>query len=168
MARHLTYKSYLDLQRLLSVQTKKIGTILQEADLITDSQIRSALQTQVGTPHLKLGEILAQQNSIKPETADFFAREWSRIVIQPQKVALGYYLKQAAILDREQIEIILEEQRSTGIRFGTIAVFQGFLKSTTLDFFLANLFPEELHVSPFINMYQPPSFQTEPNSDRSF
>ena len=166
MSRHLTYKSYLDLQRLLSVQTKKIGTILQEADLITDREIRSALQTQVGTPHLKLGEILAQQNSIEPETADFFAQEWSKIVIQPEKDALGYYLKQAAILDREQIEIILSEQRSTGIRFGTIAVFQGFLKSTTLDFFLANLFPEELYVSPFVNMYRSPSSQIESNGDR--
>ena len=165
MARHLTSKSYLDLRRLLSVQTKKLGTILQEADLITASDIESALQTQVGTPHLKLGEILAQQNSIKLETADFFAREWSKIVIQPEKDALGYYLQQAAILDRQQIEIILSEQRSTGIRFGTIAVFQGFLKSTTLDFFLANLFPEESDVSPFINMYRSP-FQIKPSSDR--
>ena len=167
MARHLTYKSYLDLRRLLSVQTKKLGTILLEADLITDSQIESALQTQLGTPHLKLGKILAQQNLIKLETADFFAQEWSKIVIQPEKDALGYYLRQAAILDREQIEIILSEQRSTGIRFGTIAVFQGFLKSTTLDFFLANLFPEEQHVSPFVNMYRSPSFQND-NSDRTF
>ena len=167
MAHHLTYKSYLDLRHFLSVQTKKLGTILQEADLITDREIELALQTQIDTPHLKIGEILAQQNSIKAETADFFAREWSKIVVQPEKDVLGYYLRQAAILDREQVEIILSEQRSTGIRFGTIAIFQGFLKSTTLDFFLANLFPEELHVSPFINMYRASSFQDD-NSDRSF
>ena len=165
MAHYLTPKSYLDLHRFLSVQTKNLGSILQEADLITVGEIKSALQTQVSNPHLKIGKILAQQNSIKPETADFFAREWSKIVVQPEKDVLGYYLRQAAILDREQIEIILSEQRSTGIRFGTIAVFQGFLKSTTLDFFLANLYPEELHVSPFINMYRSPSFQND-NSDR--
>ena len=165
MAHRLTYKSYLDLRRLLSVQTKKLGTILQEADLITDSEIRSALQIQVGTPHLKLGEILAQQNSIKSKTADFFARDWSKIVIQSEKDALGYYLEQAAILDREQIELILSEQRSTGIRFGTVAVFQGFLKSTTLDFFLANLYPEELNISPFINMYRSPDFQIQQKGD---
>ena len=167
MAHHLTYKSYLDLRHFLSVQTKKLGTILQEADLITNREIELALQTQINTPHFKIGEILAQQNSIKAETADFFAQEWSKIVVQPEKDVLGYYLRQAAILDREQVEIILNEQRSTGIRFGTIAVFQGFLKSTTLDFFLANLFPEELHVSPFINMYRSPSSQDD-NSDRSF
>ena len=161
MTRHLTYKSYLDLRHFLSVQTKKLGTILQEADLITNSELELALQTQVDTPHLKIGEILVQQNLIEAKTADFFAGEWSKIIIQPEKDVLGYYLKQAAILDREQIEIILKEQRATGIRFGTIAVFQGFLKSTTLDFFLANLFPEELHVSPFINMYRAQSFQDE-------
>ena len=165
MARYLTSKSYLDLHLFLSVQTKKLGTILREADLITASEIKSALQTQAGNPHLKIGEILAQQNSIKPETADFFVQEWSKIVVQPERDALGYYLRQAAILDRQQIEIILNEQRYTGIRFGTVAVFQGFLKSTTLDFFLANLFPQELHVSPFINMYRSPSSQDD-NSDR--
>ncbi|MGL5943693.1 MAG: hypothetical protein ACRC2S_25660 [Waterburya sp.] len=52
-----------------------------------------------------------------------------------------------------QVEVILAEQKSTGVRFGTVAVFQGFLKSTTLDFFLANLFPEELHRSPLIHMH---------------
>lgn len=110
MAHHLTYKSYLDLRHFLSVQTKKLGTILQEADLITDREIELALQTQINTPHSKIGEILAQQNSIKAETADFFAREWSKIVLQPEKDVLGYYLRQAAILDREQVEIILSEQ----------------------------------------------------------
>ena len=161
MTHHLTYKSYLDLRHFLSIQTKKLGTILQEADLITDREIELALQTQTDTPYLKIGEILAQQNSIKAQTADFFAGEWSKIIIQPEKDVLGYYLRQAAILDPEQIEIILKEQRATGIRFGTIAVFQGFLKSTTLDFFLANLFPEELHVSPFIDMYRSRSSQDE-------
>ncbi len=97
---------------------------------------------------------MAKKAIIKPETADFFAQDWSKVVIQPEKDALGYYLRQAAILSSAQIEVILAEQRSTGVRFGTVAVFQGFLKSTTLDFFLANLFPEELHVSPFINMSQ--------------
>lgn len=166
MTRHLTSKSYFDLHRFLSVQTKRLGTILQEADLITAKQIESALQIQFDNPHLKIGEILAQQNLVKPRTADFFATEWSKIVIQPEKDVLGYYLRQAAILDREQVEIILREQRSSGIRFGTVAVLQGFIKSTTLDFFLANLFSEELHVSPFVNMYSASSSQTEINSGR--
>jgi hypothetical protein len=89
---------------------------------------------------------------LKPETADFFAQDWTKAVIESDKQALGYYLQQAAILDREQVALILAQQRVSGVRFGTVAVLQGFLKSTTLDFFLANLFPEELSVSPFINL----------------
>lgn len=150
----LTSESRADLVRFLSVQTKTIGEILREADLVSAYQIESALQDKMQHPELKIGEILAQKNIVKPETADFFAQDWSKVIIEPEKNALGYYLKQAAILDSAQIEVILAEQRSTGVRFGTVAVFQGFLKSTTLDFFLANLFPDELHVSPFVNMYQ--------------
>lgn len=149
----LSPKSCADLRRLLAVQTKTLGEILQEADIISPINIESALQTQTNYPNLRIGEILTQQGLIQPKTADFFAQDWSKILIQPEKDALGYYLRQAAILNSAQIEVILAEQRSTGVRFGTVAVFQGFIKSTTLDFFLANLFPEELHVSPFINMY---------------
>lgn len=149
----LSPKSYLELRRILSIKTKRLGTILQEADLISSFQLESALKDQGQYPELRIGEMLAQRGLIKPETADFFAQDWSKIVIQPDKNALGYYLEQSAILTRAQIEVILAEQKTTGVRFGTVAVFQGFLRSTTLDFFLANLFPEELHTSPFVNMY---------------
>ena len=149
----LTPKSYRDLRRLLSIQTKPLGKILQEADLISSFELESALSNQVRYPNLKIGEILALDGSIQQKTADFFVRDWSKVVVESEKNALGYYLEQAAILDREQIEIILSQQRATGIRFGTVAVFQGFIKSTTLDYFLANLFPEEMDKSPFINMY---------------
>ncbi len=150
----LTSKARSDIRRLLAVQSKTLGETLREADLVSSFQIKSALEDKAQYPELRIGEILAKKDIIKPKTADFFAQDWSKVVIQPEKDALGYYLKQAAILSSAQIEVILAEQRSTGVRFGTVAVFQGFLKSTTLDFFLANLFPEELHVSPFINMYQ--------------
>ena len=150
----LTPKARADIRRLIALQTMTLGETLRKADLISSFQIESALQTQIDQPNLRIGEILAQQGLIQPKTADFFAQDWSKIVIQSEKDALGYYLEQAAILNSTQIEVVLAEQRSTGVRFGTVAVFQGFLKSTTLDFFLANLFPEELYVSPFINMYQ--------------
>ncbi|MBE9046975.1 hypothetical protein IQ255_21645 [Pleurocapsales cyanobacterium LEGE 10410] len=153
-----TPKYNAELLRLLSTQPKNLGTILQEADLVSSLQIEAALATQADHPKLRIGEILASQGSIKSETADFFAQDWSKVVVQPDKRALGYYLRQAAILNSAQIEVILAKQRATGVRFGTIAVYQGFLKSTTLDFFLANLFPEELNVSPFINMYRGSSF----------
>lgn len=145
-------ESHFDLYRFISTKKKNLGTILREADLVSLCQIQSALQDQIDRPNLKIGEILTQKNLIKPDTANFFVQDWSNVIIQPDKNALGYYLRQAAILDSAQVEVVLASQRDSGIRFGTIAVFQGFLKSTTLDFFLANLFPEELHVSPFVQM----------------
>ncbi|NJK56475.1 MAG: hypothetical protein HC939_10985 [Pleurocapsa sp. SU_5_0] len=154
MTHRLTPKARADLSRLVAMQTKTLGEILRDADLVSPWQIESALQAKMQHPELRIGEILAQKDLIKPETADFFAQDWTKAVIAAEKNTLGYYLQQAAILDREQIEIILAEQSASGVRFGTVAVFQGFIKSTTLDFFLANLFPEELNVSPFINMYK--------------
>ena len=149
----LTPKSYSDLRSLLSIQTKPLGKILQEADLISSFQLETALSNQVQYPDLKIGEILAQDGSIAQKTADFFVRDWSKVITESEKNAIGYYLERAAILDREQVEIILAQQRASGVRFGTIAVLQGFIKSTTLDFFLANLFPEEMDKSPFVNLY---------------
>ncbi|PSB08649.1 hypothetical protein C7B62_16015 [Pleurocapsa sp. CCALA 161] len=154
MTHRLTPQARADISRLLAVQTKTLGELLQDADLVSPWQIESALEAKMQHSKLRIGEILAQKNLIKPETADFFAQDWAKAVIAAEKNTLGYYLQQAAILDREQIEIILAEQRTSGVRFGTVAIFQGFIKSTTLDFFLANLFPEELAVSPFINMYK--------------
>ncbi len=139
--------------KFLVTQSKPLGMILQEADLVSLSRIELALQAQTQHPHLRLGDILALCDWVKPETADFFAQDWSNVVQQEYKDPLGYYLKQAALLNKEQIETVLAEQRKTGIRFGTVAVLQGFLKSTTLDFFLMYLFPEEFDVSPFVNMY---------------
>jgi hypothetical protein len=149
----LTAKDAADLSRLVAIKTKTLGEILREADLVSSWQIESALQDKIQYPDLRIGEILARKNLLKPETADFFAQDWIKAVIESDKHALGYYLQQAAILDRAQIELILAQQRVSGVRFGTVAVLQGFLKSTTLDFFLANLFPEEFAVSPFINLF---------------
>lgn len=149
----LSPESYLTLRRILSMGTKPLGEILREADLVSSFQLESALANQAHHPELRIGEILAQEGLIKPTTADFFVQDWSKVILQPQKNALGYYLQQAAILNDDQIKAILAEQKQTGIRFGTIAVFQGLIKSTTLDFFLTNLFPEEIHRSPFRDMY---------------
>ncbi len=131
---------------------KKIGTLLLEADLVSSSQIELALQAKQQYSNLRLGEIIAMQGWLKSETADFFVEEWSNLLKQRYREPLGYYLQQAALLEQEDVEGILEEQIQTGVRFGTVAVLQGLIKSTTLDFFLMHLFPRQLGDSPFANM----------------
>ena len=134
-------------------QTQPIGALLREADLVSDYQLNLALEDQASFPNLRLGEILVMRGWIKSETADFFVKDWSKIIQTEVRQPLGYYLVKSALLEPEQISQILEQQKTTGIRFGTIAVMQGFLKSTTLDFFLASLYPKEMTTSPFVDMH---------------
>ena len=142
------------------VQIRPIGEILREADLVSAYQLDLALQDRENFPHLRLGEIMAMRGWIDPRTADFFVEDWSQIVRDENRQPIGYYLVKSALLQPEQIETILEEQKNTGIRFGTIAVMQGLLKSTTLDFFLMSLYPQELATSPFITMHGRMSLDT--------
>lgn len=110
-----------------------IGVLLQKADLITPVQLTIALQDQEQHHDLRLGEILALRGWIKQETADFFATQWHKI-LHRQEQPLGYYLKQAALLNDAQIEAILAEQKRSGVRFGSLAYLQGWLKQSTVDF----------------------------------
>ncbi|MDJ0688004.1 MAG: hypothetical protein QNJ41_05815 [Xenococcaceae cyanobacterium MO_188.B32] len=140
--------------RSFAIQPKPLGMVLREADLVSIPQLQLALQSQTDYPHLRLGEILALRGWLKPETADFLAQDWLQLVQQKTRKPLGYYLQKSALLDEKHIKAILEEQKATGIRFGTVAVLQGLLKSTTLDFFLMYLFPKEVGVSSFVGKYQ--------------
>ena len=148
----LTIKSVPGKHSPYYICPKRLGIILLEADLVSVAQIEVALHDQVHSPNLRLGEILAIRGWIKQETADFFAQDWPDLIKQKSRKRLGWYLQQAALLKEEDINKILDEQRVTGIRFGTVAVLQGFLKSTTLDFFLMYLFPKEFKVSPCQNL----------------
>jgi tetratricopeptide (TPR) repeat protein len=116
-----------------------LGEVLQQAGLVTNEQIETALREQSQSNHRKIGELLALRGWIEPKTADFFAEQWSQLLKQKQKELLGQYLKQAGLLDEEQIRDIVKEQEQTSLRFGEIAVLKGWLNQSTIDFFLKNL-----------------------------
>ncbi len=126
---------------------KLIGETLLEADLVSAYQIQVALQDQMYNPYMLLGEILAIRGWIQEETADFFAIDWPNLLKQNSRKPLGWYLQQAGLLEEKDINRILEEQKSQEVRFGAIAVMYGYLKKTTLDFFLRYLFPKEFEES---------------------
>ena len=127
---------------------KPLGEVLVEAGLVSISQIEVALQEQQQNS-LRIGKILASHGWIKQETVDFFADKWQKIIKQEQKKPLPYYFQKAALLDERQIKIILELQKlkHDKIRFHRLAIEQGYIKQTTVDFFLAHLF----------NVYDPKS-----------
>lgn len=149
-----------------AIQPKLFGMVLREADLVSIPQIQLALQSQKEHPELRLGDILALRGWLKPETADFLVQDWPKLLKQEKREPLGYYLQKSALLEEQQIKAILEEQKASGIRFGTVAVLQGLLKSTTLDFFLMYLFPQEAGISPFVGKYKINSQQYQQSSQR--
>ncbi|WLT37609.1 hypothetical protein NON20_17835 [Synechocystis sp. B12] len=128
--------------------SRLLGEILREADLITEAQIQVALQDQQYSP-LPIGEILVVRGWLQQETADFFAESWPRMVKTRDRRPLGYYLQQAYLLQEDQVNLILEEQRKLGVRFGSVAVLKGWVKQKTLDYFLEHLMPEAITTSAF-------------------
>ncbi|MGF1495118.1 MAG: WecB/TagA/CpsF family glycosyltransferase [Microcoleaceae cyanobacterium] len=118
-----------------------VGEILQRAGLLSDEQVRHILNIQARQRHLRFGEIQAQQGWLRPETVDFFADDFPRFALERHKQPLGYYLRSAALLDEGQVQAILEKQRENGLRFGEIAVSQGWVKQETISLFLDYMNP---------------------------
>lgn len=126
------------------IKLKPLGEILKDAGLITAPQIKVALHDQIYYQDMRFGEILTLRGWIEPHTADFFVEEWWELIKKEKKYPLGFYLKRAGLLTEEQIKLVLQEQDNTLLRFGTTAVLKGLLKQETVDFFLENLFPDQI------------------------
>ena len=122
--------------------TSLLLEILQEAGLLSASQIEVVRQDQKIFPHLDLEEILVLRGWIHAQTVEFFLHKWSEELKQRIKRPLGYYLEEAGLLCSEQVSEILQSQKQSQhwIRFGELVVNRGWLKPKTLDFFLKNLF----------------------------
>lgn len=122
---------------------KPLGEILIEAGLISIYQLELALHEQRQEQNnLKIGEILVAHGWIKQETIDFFCGRWFELLETKEKKPLVYYLQEANLIDDEAVEAVmrLKELKSQKVRFHRLAVEQGYLKQTTIDFFLAHLF----------------------------
>jgi len=133
--------SFQQNDNLISTNNKPLGEILIESGLITASQIEIALQQQ-DEKGLRIGEILASHNWIKQKTADFFATQWNELIQEKQKKPLIYYFRHSGLLDEEQINSLIEEQKKQEkqVRFHRLAVERGYIKQITVDFFLSNIF----------------------------
>ena len=132
------------------IATKPLGEVLYSAGLISKAQLDVALYDRANYQEMKIGEILNSRGWIEVPTADFFAEEWSDLAEQKEKYPLGFYLQKAALLNKEHVGSILMEQNQTSVRFGSLAVLKGLINQKTLDFFLYNLFPQEMNKSSFI------------------
>ena len=129
-----------------NIVIKPLGQVLEQAGLISDFQIRTALEIQsTGLEiqskgyRVKFGTILVSQGIVKQKTVDFFAEQLPKLLEQPKTQPLGYYLQEAGLIDAQQIETLLEEQKQTGILLGELLLEKGWLKEKTLNFFLQHL-----------------------------
>ena len=125
----------------MSQSNKKLplGIFLQNVGLISSQQLENALEIQSQYTQMKIGEILVLQEEIKPQTLDFFVHKWREIKEEGQQFPIGYYFKNASLLDEQQIQAILKDQKQTKLKFGELVVKKGWLKQRTVNFFLNNL-----------------------------
>ncbi len=61
---------------------------------------------------------------------------------------LGSYLMEAGLLSPAQVEVILNDQKATGMRFGEIAVQRQWLKEQTVEFFATKVMKLEPSAPP--------------------
>lgn len=124
-----------------------LGETLQNAGLISNSQIQVVLADQEYAYDLRVGEIMALRGWIEQRTADFFADDWQHLIKRTEKYRLGYYFEKSGLLTEQQIYSILAEQEKIWVKFGSVAILQGLVKQKTVDFFLTSLFPLALKES---------------------
>lgn len=124
----------------LSRKQLPLGTILQQAGLVSANNVKEALQQQQQSSiDIRIGEILASKGCISLETANFFAEKLPVLMQKKNKKPIGQYFKQAKLLTEEQIQTILQQQKKTKLKFGEQAVVDGLLGQMTVDFFLKYL-----------------------------
>lgn len=116
-----------------AAKTPLLGQVLLEAGLITASQVSLVLDAQANGQKMRFGEILAEWGWLSQDTVDFFAEQLPQLANETHKQPIGYYLKAAKLLNDEQISTILDEQNHIKLRFGEIAVRNGWVKQKTVD-----------------------------------
>lgn len=137
------HDSHHDMEEMQDYDQKMpLGLVLQNADLVSPSEIQIALEDQAKY-ELKIGEILAQKGWIKQKTADFFATKWEIMIEQVKngeaKYKLGESLKEAGLLTDAQLQELLKLQKQENLIFGELVVQKGFLRRNTVDLFVKHL-----------------------------
>lgn len=80
-------------------------------------------------------------------------------LLENSKKHIGNYLVEAGLLSPAQVDVVLSDQASTGMRFGEIVVSHGWLKEQTVEYLMQNLIQprqkEAESVAQVLNMPAP-------------
>lgn len=135
-------------------KTRPLGEMLQRAGLLSQAQLDVVLQDQQWQPDLRIGDILELRGWVKRDAIEFFAEQWPQLATAGRDNPIGYYFQQAGLLNSQQVDALLKEQKQAGLRIGALAVLHGWLSQETLDWFLRSLAPEESTSSAFMKRKQ--------------
>lgn len=81
----------------------------------------------------------AGQNGADTSFSDPNAEESLTPSLMSSSKCIGNYLLEAGLLSTAQVDLILSDQASTGMRFGEIAVSRGWLKEQTIEYLMKHL-----------------------------
>ncbi len=143
-----------------AIQSRLIGAILVEKNLITSEQLERALQLQEETGE-RLGEVVVAEFGVpRLELASVLAEQWAELekaereaaktaprpvpTVEPLTPAevqirrpLGEIFVELGFISSDQLDAALDRQRETGARIGEILVEQGSLSRLDLASALA-------------------------------
>lgn len=139
--------------------TQPLGTVLQQAGLVSAAQVSLALQEQTINQH-RLGDLLCEHGWLHEPTAHFFAEQWPTLCHDPDLLPIGQYLRQAHLLTDTQTDYLLEQEHLTQLRFGVLAVANGWIKLKTINFFLTHLHLQDIPQSQQSETDQAINFDT--------
>ena len=120
------------------LQSRLIGALFVERGLVSESQIRVALELQHETGQ-QLGQILVERFGVsRKELASVVAEQWAKLggSAGPEDNAswrrLGEIFVERGFVSQEELDQALERQRQTGERLGEALVAQGVISKFEL------------------------------------
>ncbi len=69
-------------------------------------------------------------------------------IAPPRTKRLGGYLVEAGLLTPAQIDVALNDQKSTGMRFGEVLAARGWVKQQTIEYFMQKVILPEQQAAP--------------------
>ena len=118
--------------------SRLIGALFVERGLVSESQVRVALEIQRETGQ-QLGQILVERFGVsRKELASVVAQQWAKLggSAGPEDTAswrrLGEIFVERGFVTQEELDAALERQRQTGERIGEALVAQGVISKFEL------------------------------------
>jgi hypothetical protein len=93
------------------------------------------------------------------DTSDRLRVKANQTFVKPKRI--GGYLIDAGLLTLDQVNVVLNDQRATGMRFGEILVARGWLKEQTIEWVMEKV------VIPEKKAFQRKQEQTTVNQERT-